>query len=104
MNPKFSVGEVVIVQSPYYPESNGEYEVIDIFSYEKFRSYCNKTFSSPGDPIVYRLEGYKVVGNRSPDHITDCCSEPHLRKRHQKGDMSFKELVNDLKTNIQQRA
>lgn len=104
MNPKFSVGEIVIVQFPHYPESNGEYEVVDIFTWEGFRKYCNNTFTSNnGEPIMYRLKDYVVIGHKNPEHKTDCCSEPHLRKKHQKGDMSFKELVTNLNSKIQEK-
>lgn len=103
MNPKFSVGEIVIVQSPGYPETNGEYSVLKILTYQEYQHYCSGQFKAPGELFIYKLEGYMATGKIDSECKTDCVSEPSLRKKQQKGDMSFKELMSDLKTNIQER-
>lgn len=86
MNPKFSVGEIVILQSKHYPALNGEYTVTQVIH--------EPNFDWDGNLVDY---GYNLAGS------TISWAEHALRKRHQKGDMSFKELMSDLKTNIQER-
>lgn len=100
MNPKFSVGEIVIVQSPNYPETNGEYEVIQIFNYEEFLVYCEGAFKSESQPLVYRLKDYVAFGKIKVGSKTDCVSEPSLRKKHQPGEMDYKELMQTLKNSV----
>lgn len=98
MNPKFSVGEVVIVQSPYYPEQNGEYEVEEVFTYAEFLEYCKGAFKSDCKTFIYRLKGYSATGKINPENKTDCVSEPSLRKKHLPGEQSFKDLMTTLKS------
>jgi len=100
MNPKFNVNEVVIVQSPYYPEANGEYEVLEIFTPMQFQLYCKGTFQSENKTFVYRLKDYQVTGKKNPDNKIDCVSEPSLRKKHQPSNLSFNQLMNVLNSPI----
>lgn len=99
MNPKFSVNEIVIVQSPHYPESNGEYEVLEIFTPKEFQIYCKGKFQSE-TTFVYRLRGYQVIGKKNPQNKTDCASETSLRKKHQPTSLSFNQLMNVLNSPI----
>lgn len=96
MIPKYSVGEVVIVQSPYHPEGNGEYEILDIFTYEQYQIYCNGEFKSTEAYFIYKLEGYLIKGKKNPERSTDCVSEPSLRKRHEPSQMSFQSLIQSI--------
>lgn len=83
--PKFSVGEVVILQSRSAPELNGEYPVLDV---------CLPGESTPVDGVMkknmaansaYLLE---VAG----PHGSNWWSESVLRKRHQPGEHSWQDL------------
>jgi len=98
MKQLFEVGEVVIVQSPYYPETNGEYSVLGVFTYDEFREYCQGQFKSDGNPFIYKLAGYLAVGKNNPNNKTDCVSEPSLRKKQQPSELSFRELMTTLKS------
>lgn len=100
MNPKFSVNEIVIVQSPHYPEYNGEYEVLEVFTPMQFQLYCKGQFQSESKTFVYRLKDYQVVGKKNPQNKIDCASEPSLRKKHQPTSLSFNQLMNVLNSPI----
>lgn len=88
--PKFSVNEVVILKSIHFPQDNGETTVIEMdYQTDAF----NRTTLEPMPPSwAYVLEGRE-----------GSWSECAIRKKQQSGDMSFKELMSDLKTNIQER-
>lgn len=108
MNPLFSVGEVVILQSKSRPEFNGEYTVRAVVRYgEKYTCRVSGDVIpfAPinGSPLGYVLEEVIVTVNIFPGEIENTWAEGALRKRHTKGNMSFKELMSDLKTNIQER-
>jgi hypothetical protein len=81
-NPKFAVGEVVILQSTEYPEFNGEHVVESIIS--------------PGERGRDDYNGGKVFGYYlSPSHLVResqgeaMWSERVIRKRHQPGDYTW---------------
>lgn len=100
MNPKYSIGEVVILQSVTYPEFNGEHTVRCVLSPET-EYHCrvsNKDLRNINRRTSYILEDicqrydedYKVVREIN-------WSESALRKKHQRGDYSFSELISTLK-------
>lgn len=92
MSPKFELNEVVVLQSIQHPELNGEYTILKLKDGEYMNTQTNEFINS----FVYDL---------GIDHGTGhWWFEEALRKRHQKGDMSFRELMSGLKTNIQERA
>lgn len=92
MKSKFEFNELVILQSQSQPECNGEYCVKEI----KYGEFYHPSKQILVESFVYDLGVEHDAGR--------WWFEEALRKRHQKGDMSFKELVKDLKTNIQERA
>lgn len=86
MTPKFSVGEVVILQSRKFPERNGEYEVVKVLPHgadHGFQRVSRGNF------------GYVLSGGRN------LWAESALRKKHQPGDMSFTELMVNLSQHVQ---
>jgi len=88
--PKFSVNELAILDSIHFPQDNGEVVIVNM---EYKVILYNKTTMEPmPSGWVYVLEGKGGTW-----------AEEALRKKFQKGDMSFKELMSDLKTNIQER-
>ena len=97
MNPKFKQGEIVIANFKNYPQNNGEYTILEIMTPEQAQAEFNdfKIQSS----VYYRLEGLEIVGPTSGT-ICSCAAEPALRKKHDKGNMSYKELMNSLKSPV----
>jgi hypothetical protein len=84
MNPLFSVGEVVILQSVSEPDKNGEYTVIG--------QYVGSHSFTKEPCLVYEL-----------DMVASACTywtESALRKKHQPGEQSFTELMQTLKSPV----
>jgi hypothetical protein len=88
----FDVGEIIILQSQFCPQFNGEYTVKELKYGE---------FYHPQQKIVINSFVYDLGIDHGTGHWW---FEEALRKRYQKGDMSFRELMSDLKTNIKERA
>lgn len=91
--PKFSVGEVVILQSKSSPEFNGEYYIACVV----FK----------GQSLICRITGFKYISNcfgyllnKSFDAEDSCLEalwcESALRKKHQPGEMTFEGLIMSL--------
>lgn len=100
MKQLFEVGEIVVRQADDYPEGNGEYEVLSVIGTEEMRKLHPYMTLTP-DHNYYEIQGFMV---QLPNgYVAYHSAEMNLRKRHTKGDMSFKELMSDLKTNIQER-
>jgi hypothetical protein len=89
MNPLFSVGEVVILQSVDHPELNGECTVLEAVAPGKFSSDGGK---NGGALFTYRTEVY--VGKSA------WWVESSLRKKHQPGEHSFTDLMASLKNPV----
>lgn len=99
MNPKFSEGEVVILQSTSHPEYSGEYEVFKILFYsDQFPDRLDETTMLVCDgPIGYVFTEPLVDKPTS----TECIWAEHsLRKRQEPGDMGYKELMTSLKNSV----
>lgn len=99
MNPKFSEGEVVILQSADHPEYSGEYEVFKVLFYnDEFPDRLDETTTLVCDGPVGYMFTEPLVDKPSS---TECIWAEHsLRKKHDKGDMSFKESINSLKNPV----
>jgi hypothetical protein len=98
MNPKFSVGEVVILQSVNRPDLNGEYSVLIVVN-EKMAYECpitGKKIINGGDCVGY------VLDDGALDETDTCCQwkESALRKKHQPGEQSFTDLMASLKNPV----
>lgn len=83
MTPKFSVGEVVILQSKEAPQCNGECTVLEVECFGSWTGYVTTTPPPEGR-----------------DKAALWC-ESALRKKHQPGDMSFTELMVNLSQPVQ---
>jgi len=90
MNPKYSEGEVVIIQSKHYPQENGEAIVIDMSFEEKPINAATREFMS--ESWVYTLEG------KGDWH------ESALRKRHEPSQMSFQYLIQSINSPVKQES
>lgn len=86
MTPKFSVGEVVILQSQHNPEANGEYTVL---SFER----------GIGRPSGVECYVYMLDGVLSWSKLGSW-AESALRKKHQPGEHSFTDLMASLKNPV----
>jgi len=99
MTPKFSVGEVVILQSVSCPQWNGEYSVLMVIPYGT--SYECPFFGTSCDNDDSYGYGYILDDPRLHDvvHGLQCSiswAEHALRKKHQPGELSYTELLESL--------
>lgn len=86
MTPKFSVGEVVILQSKQVPQCNGECTVLEVLDPDFWNeSYGYVTTT----PVPEKLAG------------AGAWDESALRKKHQPGGMSFTELMVNLSQHVE---
>jgi hypothetical protein len=90
MNPLFSVGEVVILQSVSRPELNGECTVLERVAPGQMAK-CG---------LINNLHGYgyKTTIKNISDSIH--WAESALRKKHQPGEQSFTQLMQTLKSPV----
>jgi hypothetical protein len=85
VQPKFSVGEVVILNSESHPHCNGEYTVISLKE-GTFRSVVTEDkFLGYAYDLGIKVDGQPVLA-----------AEPSLRKKHQPGEMNFTNLMASL--------
>lgn len=91
MKPKYSVGEVVILQSIYFPELNGEYSIKDA-QFQEGRTWDGSDYKG----FVYYLDIHPKF--KAPGFWI----ESALRKKHQPGELSFQELMSSF--NIKEKA
>ena len=99
--PKFAIGEVVIVQCVSFPNYNGEHTIKDILQkgdiyFDRLAGKMLRTvpidgYSHRASPFGYIMEavlndtdGYEVIYDESV-----------LRKKHQPGELSWEELLNE---------
>ena len=91
MQPKFAVGEVVILQSAKQPHLNGEYTVVAIP--RDGTEYMGYRCVFPGTTHAYdiglRLDAVKPS---KPTLARECV----LRKKHLPGDLSYRQLIKAL--------
>lgn len=98
MNPKFSVGEVVILQSPRFPEYKGGHVVYKIWSDPE------QTFTCRSTGTVLRVNMVEAFSYHFEQPLLDpkgreiCFAESSLKKRQEKGNMNFKGLITTLKS------
>ena len=99
MKQLFELGETVIRQAQNYPEGNGIYTITSIITKQEYEELYPHPFGWRHlDEIYYGLEGFSVEIGKDPMKII-CrhTAQGNLRKRHEKGDFSFTELLSGLK-------
>ncbi len=106
MKQLFSIGESVIRQAQNYPEGNGIYTITSIITKQEYEEKYPEVLSWKhfGEEVYYGLEGFSV-DLTSPRTGAFVCTVKHtaqgnLRKRYERGDFSFTELVQYLSTKI----
>lgn len=105
MNPKYSVGELVILQSRDYPEYNGEYyvdKILEKLEYSTCRltgdvHYCAGTYG----PISYLLSQPHLNKDIGREVFW---AELALRKRHEPSQMSFQSLIQSINSPVKQES
>lgn len=102
---KFSVGEVVILQCLDYPHLNGEYSVTHcIHAHEAYQDPEFGQFLRP-EILGYFLDGARLIlQDGDGNAATALWYEWALRKKHQPGELSFKELLQGIGTPEQQKS
>jgi hypothetical protein len=95
MQPKFAVGEVVILQSDKQPHLNGEYTVVAIprdgTEYMGYR--CMFIGTTHAYDIGLRLDAGKPS---KPTLARECV----LRKKHLPGELSYHQLIKSLDQSV----
>lgn len=104
MQQLFSLGESVIRQAQNYPEGNGEYTITSIITKQEYEELYPSPFGwAHLEEIYYGLEGFSVeVGKHAPPLICHHTAQGNLRKRHEKGEYSFNQLMNTLKSPLKE--
>lgn len=106
MNPKYSVGELVLLQSRQYPEYGGEYYVDKILFKEErntcritgARHFCN---SDKYGPISYLLSEPHTSKDTEREIFW---AEVALRKKYEPSQMSFQSLIQSINSPVKQES
>jgi len=96
-NPKFKVGETVILQSTTHPQFNGLYIVEDILDPEDYIYICRVTGEAALRPLGqygYRLDTPFIPQESTVETIVE---EFELKKHYPPAGYSFEEMINKLK-------
>lgn len=106
MKQLFELGESVIRQAQNYPEGNGVYTITSITTKQEYEEMYPEVLSWKhfGEEVYYGLEDFSV-DLTNPRTGTFVCTVRHtaqgnLRKRHERGEMGFTELVQYLNMKI----
>lgn len=97
--PKFSVGEVVILQSKSRPKMNGEYTVCCILRKgdSGIDIHTGVSFQNSHDDLGYILDDRSMVEDVGGGCLLSISwHESALRKKHQPGTESFSEIMQRL--------
>lgn len=99
MNPKFSVGELIVLQSRSLPQYNSEYTVEAILQKGELFT-CRLT-----NTLLRQIDGGNAYVLSTPlaspdtDHET-FWAESALRKRQEPGELSYTQLMQSLRSPI----
>lgn len=105
MSPKYSVGELVILQSREYPEYNGEYyvnKILDKGEHSKCRITANVHYCIPTHgPNSYLLSEPHLNKDTGLEVFWAECA---LRKKHEPSQMSFQSLIQSINSPVKQES
>jgi len=101
--PKFSVGEIVILQNQDFPELNGEYTIKHVIFwgdtvYDRIAQkavYRRPHNAAEGDPPAYIFE--EVLPHPVGGRVEIAWKEKALRKKHLPSTESYETLMSSLK-------
>lgn len=97
MNPKYSEGEIVILNSPSYPQYNGEYPVVGIS--KSGQTYRGKVVEAGSKNWYYDL-GFNTPKYKEFSLWNETC----LRKKHEPSQMSFQFLIQSINSPVKQES
>ena len=95
MNPKYSLGEIVILNSPSYPQYNGEYTVVGI---SKSGEVYKGKIVQAGDKNWYYDLGFNTPKYKEFSLWNEIC----LLKKHESSKMSFQSLIQSIQNSLKQ--
>jgi len=95
--PYFQVGEEVTAIFKNYPESNGDYVILEVLSNQQARQEILGTGSKLLCEFYYRLDGLELIWQGQV--AGDFAGEPALRKKYPPSSQSFNELISSIKQN-----
>lgn len=97
MNPKYSEGESIILNSKQYPEFNGDYTVVGIS--RNGEVYKGKIVEAAKNAWYYDL------GFNTPYHKDfNLWNERCLYKKHEPSQMSFESLIQSINSPVKQES
>lgn len=103
MNPKYSVGENIVLQSRSHPEYNGEYTVFKIV-----RDGQIYTSRLGGQSMISVDFGYLLdtpLKDKQADFYVEVkWAESALRKKHEPSQMSFQSLIQSINSPVKQES
>lgn len=96
--PYFEVGEEVTLQSKDQPESNGDYVIYKILKDgEEWDDRLNPEYTLTSDGVTYVFEE-PILDTSHEKEGTECLwCESALRKKYKPSELSFNELISEIK-------
>ena len=108
MNPKYSEGESVILQSINHPEYNGEYTVEKVLKNgDTYVCRSRGTLITRMDKpsFGYILNEVVVTGTNAVGFVVEAAwQESALRKKHEPSQMSFQSLIQSINSPVKQES
>lgn len=102
MNPKYSVGEVIILQSRSLPEYNGEYVVQNIYKPGEKKMCQAGSNIAITDPYRFTYDlGFSFEWRGA---VISTFQEVALRKKHEPSQMSFQSLIQGINNPVKQES
>ena len=107
MNPKYSEGEIVILNSKVLPEYNGEYTTSKILTKGEV-TVCRITGRRHSHTGKLGNYGYLLdspkVNKFCPEGVEAVWAEISLRKKHEPSHMSFQSLIQSINSPVKQES
>lgn len=91
----YSVGEIIILNSPNYPQYNGEYSVAGIS--KRGQVYKGKVVEARSEDFYYDL-GFNTPKYKEFTLWNETC----LRKKHEPSQMSFQSIIQSINNPMKQ--
>lgn len=106
MNPKYSEGESVILQSISSPESNGEYTIRQVVKEgEMYKCRHSGQDLINATDLGYILEEIITLSeSQKGGNIEAMWAESALRKKHEPSQMSFQSLIESINSPVKQES
>lgn len=95
--PYFQVGEEVTLKSIDQPQDNGDYIILSILKHgEEWNDRLNTDYITVSEGLTYVFE--EPIVDTSMEEGTECLwCESALRKKYKPSELSFNEMINEIK-------